>query len=71
MPRKDRDDLAAAFGKLGYEIKDTVTVITPEKLEQINREYPAQKAMQKPGITPQLRPLVTLPKDTEFEVDEE
>lgn len=70
VPQEERNDLILVLKKFGYEIRDSVSVIEPEKLKQINNDYPAEKAMQKPGITPQLSPVMTLPGDIEVEADE-
>lgn len=66
---KDYGDLIRTLQKLGFEVRDSLSIIAPEKLEQINRNYPAEKAMQQLNVTPQLSPLMTLPKDTK--IDEE
>lgn len=54
------DDLIKMLKKVGIEIKENVTVIEPNKLEQINQDYSAEKVMKMIGITPQLSPLIIL-----------
>lgn len=54
------DDLIKMLKKVDIEIKENVTVIEPNKLEQINQDYSAEKVMKMIGITPQLSPLIIL-----------
>lgn len=69
IPPKDYEDLRKALQMYGFEIKDSVSIIAPEKLERINRDYPADKVMQNLNVTPQISPLMTLPSDLEVDED--
>lgn len=52
----------------GFTIQEHLKFIEAEQLAQINDQYKADYAMQKTGISPQIRPLMTLPSDTIVDV---
>ncbi len=68
---EDKNNAKKVLEQYGFTIADTVSVIAPEKLLQINQNYSAKYAMQKTGITPQLSPILTIPGDTPVDVGEE
>lgn len=68
VPVAERGYLQAVLTKYGISVVETISVIAPEKLSQINRDYSAEYAMQKTGVVPQMCPLISIPRS--LSVDE-
>ena len=61
---EERDNVLTILKQYDFDIVGTVSVIMPEKLAEINKTYSAENAMQKPGIVPQLSPILLIPGST-------
>lgn len=60
----DRTNALTVLKQYGFEIKEAVSVIMPERLEEINKTYSAQYAMQKMEVMPQYSPILSIYGDT-------
>lgn len=60
LTEKDRRYVIGALAQYGITLADSVSVIEPEKLAEINRCYTAEYAVEKTGIRPQMSPLLTI-----------
>lgn len=61
---EDKNNAELVLKEYGFEIKDSVSIITPEKLSQANQHYSARYAMQKIGLTPKMSPIISIPRNT-------
>ena len=71
LKKEDWDMARQALETYGFTIRPEAHVILPERVAEINAQYPVEYAMKMTGLLPQMRPIMTLPGDTMVETGED